>query len=137
MWFEVKICFRISKIPILKRVIHILVRIITTWHRDEEGVINSPNYPNSYDNLEYDTHIIRSDPGTRILMYFEHVETEQNCDVITVSDDYGISGPTLFRLSGNYRNHSVISNQNHLMVNQSVYTPGLRTSGSRTYLTRI
>lgn len=91
--------------------------IITTWHRDEEGVITSPKYPNPYENLEYDTHIIKSDAGTRILLYFEHVETEQNCDVITVSDDYGISGRTLFRLSGNYRNHSVISNRNHVMLN--------------------
>lgn len=91
--------------------------IITTWHRDDEGVIASPNYPNTYENLEYDTHIIKSEPGTRILMYFENVETEQNSDVITVSDDYGISGRTLFRLSGSYRNHSVISNRNQVMVN--------------------
>ncbi|EFP00774.1 CRE-CLEC-264 protein [Caenorhabditis remanei] len=91
--------------------------IVTTWHRDDEGVITSPNYPEPYENLEYDTHIIKSEPGTRILMYFENVETEQNCDVITVSDDYGISGRTLFRLSGTHRNHSVISNRNHVMLN--------------------
>lgn len=91
--------------------------IITTWHRDEEGTIVSPNWPNSYENLEYDTHIIKSEPGTRILMYFEEVDTEHNCDIITVTDDYGISGRTLFRLSGSHRNHSVISNRNHVMIN--------------------
>ncbi|CAL2047861.1 CBN-CLEC-264 protein [Caenorhabditis brenneri] len=91
--------------------------IITTWHRNDEGIITSPNFPNQYDNLEYDTHIIKSEQGTRILMYFEHVETELNCDIITVSDDYGISGRTLFRLSGSYHNYSVISNRNYVMIN--------------------
>lgn len=50
-------------------------------------------------------------------MYFEEVDTEHNCDIITVTDDYGISGRTLFRLSGSHRNHSVISNRNHVMIN--------------------
>ncbi|CAI2352470.1 unnamed protein product [Caenorhabditis sp. 36 PRJEB53466] len=91
--------------------------IITTWHLDDEGEITSPNWPNNYENLEYDTHIIKSEPGTRILLYFEFVDTEPNCDIITVTDDYGISGRTLFRLSGSYYNHSVISTQNQVIVN--------------------
>uniref|UniRef100_A0A8R1I035 C-type lectin domain-containing protein n=2 Tax=Caenorhabditis japonica TaxID=281687 RepID=A0A8R1I035_CAEJA len=91
--------------------------IITTWHQDDEGIITSPMWPNNYENLEYDTHIIKSEPGTRILLYFESVDTEHNCDVITVTDDYGISGRTLFRLSGSYHNHSVISTRNYVMIN--------------------
>lgn len=107
--------------------------IITTWHRDDEGVITSPGYPNNYENLEYDTHIIQSELGTRILMYFEKVETELNCDIITVSDDYGISGRTLFRLSGSYRNHSVISNRNHVMINFKTDEDGVRNGFSMRY----
>ncbi|CAB3397490.1 unnamed protein product [Caenorhabditis bovis] len=86
------------------------------WFTAEEATIESPNYPENYDNEEFETYIIKTENGTRVLLNFVEVSTEKSTDIVTVYDGFSTNGRTLARLSGNHRNYSIICPSNRVMI---------------------
>ncbi|CAB3397491.1 unnamed protein product [Caenorhabditis bovis] len=67
------------------------------WFTAEEATIESPNYPENYDNEEFETYIIKTENGTRVLLNFVEVSTEKSTDIVTVYDGFSTNGRTLAR----------------------------------------
>ncbi|KAJ8042168.1 CUB and sushi domain-containing protein 1 [Holothuria leucospilota] len=80
---------------------------------------SSPNYPVEYPNSLLYTWYFSTYPGSRLLLTFIDIKTENNYDYITVRDgNASFSGELLLRLSGEVSPNEVkvLSSQNDMLV---------------------
>ena len=80
------------------------------------GVVSSPNYPDSYNNLESVCWVISPPEGYVVSLSFDTFETEYFIDYVSVFDGKSTNSPLLSSASGNATPSAVNSSSNAMLI---------------------